>query len=160
MTKNASAGFTLIELLVVITMIGILAVGGFASYVNSQRTARDAKRKTDLETLRQGLEIYRTINGTYPVYTGDVNSNAAGSLKTILTGSNCNLSPCITAASYPQDPKSPSIIYYFSSPAGGATYNICALLENLRASDPVCGGIYDCDSTAATQNCNYGSTQP
>lgn len=59
-------GFTLIELLVVstiiVTLIGIASV----SYVRATRSARDARRTTDLEQIRQALETFRAENGVYP----------------------------------------------------------------------------------------------
>ena len=56
-TKNTK-GFTLIELLVVITIIGILAVGGTATYTAQIQKARDSTRMTDLSALRSGSEQF------------------------------------------------------------------------------------------------------
>ena len=68
--KQKQRAFTLIELLVVISIIGILIALGVTSYVTAQRKARDAKRKADLETVRQAMILYRQDNGSY----GDVSS--------------------------------------------------------------------------------------
>ncbi len=51
-------GFSLIELLVVITIIGLLASVGLTSYTRAQERARDAKRQSDLISLKNALEIY------------------------------------------------------------------------------------------------------
>src|SRR3990167_466676 len=61
-------GFTLIELIVVIAIIGILSVMGVLAYSSNMRTARDGKRKADLEQLRAALEMYRSNDplGEYP----------------------------------------------------------------------------------------------
>jgi prepilin-type N-terminal cleavage/methylation domain-containing protein len=61
----AKRGFTLIELLVVITIIGLLASVGLASYTRAQARARDAKRQSDLTSLRNSLEIYYSENNNY-----------------------------------------------------------------------------------------------
>lgn len=56
--------FTLIELLIVMAIIGILAVGGFGSYVKSQQRGRDAKRKIDLKKVQNCMEQYYLVNAT------------------------------------------------------------------------------------------------
>lgn len=67
--------FTLIELLVVIVIIGILS-GFIAISLNGAIVAaKDTKRKTDIDTLRKGLLYYKTLNGSYPVITCDVNTS-------------------------------------------------------------------------------------
>lgn len=53
-TKGA---FTLIELLIVITIIGILSAIGVMGYQGSQKTARDAQRKNDLQQVKRAMEI-------------------------------------------------------------------------------------------------------
>lgn len=69
-------GFTLIELVIVIGLLGILATAGFTSYIHSMQVSRDAKRKTDLESIRQALEMYKSDNGNYFLadtgYNGDM----------------------------------------------------------------------------------------
>jgi len=66
-------GFTLVELLITMTVIGVLTSLALVSYQGSRKTARDAKRKADLEQIRSALEMYRTDNGAYP--TGGAGSN-------------------------------------------------------------------------------------
>jgi general secretion pathway protein G len=75
-TQNTK-GFTLIELLVVITIIGILAVGGTATYTAQIQKARDSNRLTDLEALRSGIEQFYQDFAEYPIST--VNPNEFGS---------------------------------------------------------------------------------
>lgn len=62
-----NTGFTLIELLVVATIIIVLSAIGLVSYANAGRGARNAKRKSDLEAVRQAVVLYKSDNGTYPV---------------------------------------------------------------------------------------------
>lgn len=59
-------GFTLIELLVVISIVGILATFGFASYGQMQKDARDTRRKADLKQIQSAMEQYRALCGAYP----------------------------------------------------------------------------------------------
>jgi len=62
-----SRGFTVIELLVVIAVIGILAGIGLTSLASSRGKARDARRMSDLSTIRLGLALYYDENEHYPI---------------------------------------------------------------------------------------------
>ena len=59
-------GFTMIELLVVATIIVVLTTIGLVSYSQALQNGRNAKRKTDLEVLRQALVLFKADNGYYP----------------------------------------------------------------------------------------------
>lgn len=59
-------GFTLVELLVVMTIIMVITIVGMVNYGNANKKSRDAKRKSDLESVRVALEMYRQDNGNYP----------------------------------------------------------------------------------------------
>jgi prepilin-type N-terminal cleavage/methylation domain-containing protein len=59
-------GFTLIELLVVIAIIGLLASIISLSYTSSRRKARDARRLTDVDQIRTGLDLYYNHGAGYP----------------------------------------------------------------------------------------------
>lgn len=56
------AGFTLIELLITITVMVILIILAVVYLRSTQATARDEKRKTDVENIARGLEL-RYNNG-------------------------------------------------------------------------------------------------
>lgn len=107
--------FTLIELLVVIAIIGILITVGSVSYLRAIRLSRDAKRKTDLEQIRQALETYRAENRVYPA--------------------NLTLLDPDFITSIPEDPKTPDFTYTFT-PSGNpiTTYQLCASLESTTPS--------------------------
>lgn len=60
-------GFTLIELLVAISIIAIVATIGMTAYSNTTKSARNAKRIGDLQTIQAALEVYRSQNGKYPL---------------------------------------------------------------------------------------------
>ncbi len=74
--KSKNQAFTLIEILVVATIIGILVTVAAVSFANSQKRSRNARRKADLETVRQALVLYRQDHGSY----GDV----AGGFPTVV----------------------------------------------------------------------------
>jgi len=115
MTKK---GFTLIELLVVISIIGILIGISLFGMQGARESSRDARRKSDLEMIRSGLEIYKSDCNVYvpaPLSWGG-----------LLTGS------CPTANTYiatiPKDPLDPTYVYTYARPTT-TTYTLCATLE-------------------------------
>jgi len=59
--------FTLIELLVVVLIIGILATLIIVSVMSNLAKSRDAKRKADLKTIADALDMYYQKYGTYKV---------------------------------------------------------------------------------------------
>lgn len=66
MPKPVHRSFTLIEMLIVIVIIGILAAALVPRLASVQARARDSKRKTDMRTLYNALEIYYLDNNEYP----------------------------------------------------------------------------------------------
>jgi prepilin-type N-terminal cleavage/methylation domain-containing protein len=59
-------GFTLIELLVVIAIIGILTSVLTVSFSTARKASRDAKRISDLHSIKLALEAYYNDYLTYP----------------------------------------------------------------------------------------------
>ncbi len=55
-----SHGFTLVEIMLVIFIVGILTTVISVSIFSSQTKSRDAKRKTDLQTIGNAAEMYKT----------------------------------------------------------------------------------------------------
>src|SRR3989344_2339400 len=111
LTINKRKGFTLIELLVVITIIAILIAAGAVSYTNAQRKGRDARRKSDLKAIQQGLDQYFSQNGKYPAgSSGSIQCNV-GSTDTLTWGTSaftCNSINYLDKL--PKDPTSQSSI--------------------------------------------------
>jgi acyl-CoA-binding protein len=60
------------------TIIQLLNDLGFGdiSAANSQNSAADAKRRTDINAMATQMEVYYTDNGSYPLYAGQLNSDA------------------------------------------------------------------------------------
>ncbi len=65
--KKFSQGFTLIELMVVVTLIGILIAAGIIAFTNAQMSARDSKRKADINAISDAMEQYFQTNKAYPL---------------------------------------------------------------------------------------------
>jgi len=142
-------GFTLIELLVVISIIGILIGLSIFGLQGARESSRDAKRKSDLELIRSGLEIYRSDCGLYPLSSA---WNLNGSLVGDDTSINCSASN-VYIAEIPQDPIAPAQNYLYSSPTGD-DYELCARLEQ-GEGQVTCGGMESCGET-----CNYKVVSP
>lgn len=80
-------GFTFVELLVTLTIIGIVFASGIVTFTSLTTRSRDTRRKSDMEAIRQSLEMCRSLTGTYPdsgyIYQSDP---ANSSLKCGATG--------------------------------------------------------------------------
>ena len=129
--KIVNKGFTLIELLVVISIIGILISLSLFGIQNARMSSRNAKRKSDLESIRSALEMYKADKGSYP--TSGLNALTSGNY----------------LSSIPSDPL-PGRNYSYNST--GATYNLCAALEGSFSS------VTGCSPCGVT--CNYKVTNP
>lgn len=130
-------GFTMIELLIVIAIIGILAVLGISMFSSATKRARDAVRKSDLESIRQALVLYRSDNGTYP--------QTSGISDVVLTPM---LSP--TYINPVPEAETPNLDdYNYTTLNGGRQFKICTKLETNGGNyggdelgdDCVCDGV-------------------
>lgn len=137
------SGFTLIELLVVISIIGILIAVSIFGLSGAREAARDARRKSDLQLIQSGLEIYKADCNIYPA-----------SLGTSVVGSGSPLT-CAVANTYisliPSDPIVTNLYRYAITASG---YEICTSLEQ-GTGTVTCGGSSNCGKT-----CNYKVTNP
>lgn len=68
----SSKGFSLIELLVIISIISLLSTIILASLDDARKGARDSVRKTDIQTLRNAIELYSITYGAYPGSLSDL----------------------------------------------------------------------------------------
>ena len=129
--RHRQSGFTLIELLIVITIIAILAITGIVVYSGFQKNARDARRTSDINAIGDALESsYSTSIGQYVALAA--NSFANGQVpQDPLTGNNCNAAVCkycVRAAVGNCAGGDQTVAV--GAPAAGATYVVCANLEN------------------------------
>lgn len=142
MKKN---GFTLIELLVAMTIMAVLMGISLVSYQGSKKSARDGKRRADLEQIRSALEIYRSDCKTYP---GAVVSGAA------LEGAGS----CVGNTYMDKVPADPGSCSYSYTRTSANVYLLCASLETVGSGSSVtgcgsCGGAGVCP-------CNYKVVNP
>ena len=107
-------GFTFIELLVVVTISALLMAAATVGYTSISRRSRDTRRRTDMETIRAALELYRSEIGSYPPSVTEGGSIESG-------GTNY-LNPV------PSDPKEGSYVY--TSGASNMTYTLTCTLES------------------------------
>jgi type II secretion system protein G len=111
---SRDSGFTLLELLIVIVIIGILALLIIPNITSAPKKARDTKRKTDITTIRKGLEEYFVNNNSYPGALSALTLGSAPIMKTI-----------------PADPKNGTpYLYTYSPDNSNTTYTLSACLEN------------------------------
>jgi prepilin-type N-terminal cleavage/methylation domain-containing protein len=110
-------GFTFIELLVVITIIGVIFASGIVAYTSITIRSRDVRRRSDLEAIRQSLEMCRSLVGTYPL--------------NITTNVSCSASGPVLLTTIPTDPKpSANCVYsYFPIAPTYTTYTLTACQE-------------------------------
>ena len=114
-------GFTFVELMVVIAIGALLFSVGTVSFRDITKNSRDARRRSDMEAIRQALELYRSYTGAYPLTAAGIyNSGCSG-----LCGATC-AGICTGTQLYlsntPVDPKDDSTQYTYTST--GTTYSL------------------------------------
>lgn len=134
-------GFTLVELLVSITIIGILANIGLATFTSAQKKSRDAKRKAHLKQLKDSFEAYYNDYSVYPdggdIVWGAGFTDAKGTVYMV---------------ALPADPTQ-GLTYYYDPADDGKSFQLYARLEN--DNDP--GVItFTNPPSCGTLDCNYG----
>ncbi len=146
MLRVKNEGFTLIELLIVIVIIGILSAFFINTSIINLKRGRDARRKSDLELVRSGIEMFRSDCNRYPVAL-----SFGGTLKGDGSTSNCLVGNTYISA-IPTDPTATLSYSYFSD---GTIYQVCASLETGSGSVS-CNGSTSC----GTGTCNYKVVSP
>lgn len=75
-TSSNQQGFTLIELMVAITIVAILSIMGLVAFSTVQKSARDAKRRGDIDAIATALEANKPP--TSSLYTALAGSQFSG----------------------------------------------------------------------------------
>lgn len=109
-TTKSRRAFTLIELLIVITIIGVLAVALIPKIAGAPGRARDAQRKTDLNTIAIGLEAYYADFGAYPTASSGDEVDAL------------SISGYFNASDIPNDPQSTTATNYSAGCTTAGSY--------------------------------------
>lgn len=144
-----------------IAIITILTSMGLGIYASVQKKSRDSRRKSDLNQIVKGVELYFTDFGLYPA------SSADG--KIIYCGA-ANDQPCSWGDAFeddnqiyikrlPEEPQSSTKTYYYQASDDKKSFRVMARLENtddLQASD-ISGTDGYCTSDSSLQ-CNFGLT--
>lgn len=131
--KTNKRGFTLIELLVVVAIIGILASVVMVSLGSARSKARDARRISDMQNLKTGLELYFASYNRYPA-SFEMGSSGAGGVKFMVP----EFMP-----SMPVDPLTGASYSYTGLKLSATSADTClkyhlgATLENADANVPV-----------------------
>ncbi len=87
--KGVSRGFTLIEILIVVVILGILAAIVIPQFSSASQEAAISSVRSQLQTLRSQVELYRVQNNGYPaegVVSSDSASNAPGGFQDLVNG--------------------------------------------------------------------------
>ena len=147
-------GFTLVELLVVIAIIAILAVVGVTIFSGTQKNARDARRRADIDAIAAALESSKGTAANYPNLgttmfasgaipddTGNATAEYCAAASVTLPTTWANTAACASA------PLSTFTTVAANNPAAGAAWTVCARLEESTA-DTGAGLKVHCKSNA------------
>ncbi len=145
-TVGREGAFTLIELLVVISIMGLLLALSVYGIQSARRASHDARRKSDLEQIRSGLEMYKSDCNSYPATLGLT-------LKGNGSGTNCSTSN-IYIDEVPTDPKSDGVYDYDYVSDNSYTLRACLESSDDSQCDTSSGSIVQCTSGGYT-GCRY-----
>jgi len=65
------SGFTLVEILIVVVILGILAAIVIPHFADADDTARDSQIKTDIQTVRRVVELYKAQHDGKPPHLSE-----------------------------------------------------------------------------------------
>lgn len=102
--KNNLRGFTLIELLVAMMILGVLLSGLILTIDPKKQLdkAKDAQRQSDLQQIKNALDMYYNDYAIYPILTS-------------LPTGQWKIGNTVYMAKVPKDPNDSAYTYYYSS---------------------------------------------
>lgn len=110
--QHPASGFTLIELLVVATILIVLTTIGAVSYRAATINSRNAKRKADLEIVRQAMMLYKQDTGYYTSTASAANTSSGAAFTSLLSIYSNYLTTGLDTLA---DPKTDTTYYYRST---------------------------------------------
>lgn len=116
-------GFTLIELLIVIAIIGLLSVTSIVILNQARIKSRDAKRVSDIQVIRAGLEQHWLEKASYPTTAAQVQLGTGNYSTLTANGFEATPTGLVYLAKVPVDPK-PSTYYRYQCTGGTTGYTI------------------------------------
>ncbi len=106
--KRLLKGFTFVELMVVMAIAAMTFSAIAVTFTSVNKKSRDSRRRADIESIRQALELCRSYSGNYP--------------QTIVGTITCGGQVYMT--SVPKDPKDGATLYtYTPAPGPNPTYS-------------------------------------
>ncbi len=157
--NKTQKGFTLIELLVTIAIIAIISVVAVALFGNIQANARDAKRRSELESIANVLEVNKVPQGATAGYQPAACSLFGGGICPGQTTTTATIAVdpsgypyCISTTAGVGDITVANmtntgtvtcgtgwtVLGNGVPTAGSAVYKICTRLENGSSAQPFC----------------------
>ena len=103
----------------VITIIGLIFSSGIVAYGSITTRSRDTRRRSDLEAIRQSLEMCRSLVGNYP---DDIYADG---------GLSCSVTGPVLMSTVPTDPKTSAscLEQYVYSRTSLTTYTLTSCQE-------------------------------
>ena len=133
-------GFTLLELLLVIVVIGILATLSLGPIMAAQKRGRDHQRKTHLNLIAEGIDVYYSIHRSLP----PCGVNSGSLAQEWITDISQYIPSAGSTTRVPRDPKHPNTNYLYRYECGtnGKLFTLRATLENRKDPEANADGTY------------------
>jgi prepilin-type N-terminal cleavage/methylation domain-containing protein len=144
------SGFTIVELLVVMSIMAVLTVITIGTFTESQKKARDVKRKADLTSISKALNMYYSDYGKYP-NGGTGEPNVANLVK---NGGEFSQGNDIYMKEIPSEKTSGVKSYTYYSSTSGKSFRLWANLENDKDKDCLTGSV-DGYTKSTVSGCIY-----
>ncbi len=123
--KRRQKGFTLVELLVVVVVLAVLAAVVLPKFVNSGQRSKESALKSDLNLLRNAVQLFKTDTGAFPKTLSDLSATSAPAKGLDSGGADATITASDWHGPYidtlPKDPVSGSDFTYTATSPGVGT---------------------------------------